>query len=299
VTEIVVLSGKGGTGKTSLTAVFASLMSKAVLVDCDVDAANLHLLLAPLVEERHDFVGGAKARVDSTACNGCGLCSGVCRFNAICLNGIVAVVNPLHCEGCGVCAQICPATAITLETQVCGQWFLSRTKNGPLLHARLTPGQDNSGKLVSTLRQSARTLADQNGAAWILEDGPPGAGCPVISSLTGADYVVMVAEPTLSGYSDLQRAVAVADHFRVPTGIIINKADINPDVAGRIEEYAVATGRDILGRIGYDPAFTGAQRSGFSVLDHATELLRGSLESVWRAVECAVQKERSPFAVIQ
>ena len=296
--EIVVLSGKGGTGKTSLTAVFASLMSKAVLVDCDVDAANLHLLLNPLVEERHDFVGAAKARVDTTACNGCGLCIEGCRFEAIRLNGIAAV-DPLHCEGCGVCARICPVGAVSLEPRVCGQWFLSRTRNGPLLHARLAPGQDNSGKLVSTLRQSARTLANQNGSDWILVDGPPGAGCPVISSLTGSDYVVMVTEPTLSGYSDLQRAIAVADHFRVPTGIIINKADINSDVAGRIEEYAAATGRDVLGRICYDPAFTRAQLSGSSVLQAASADLRRCLESAWRAVERAVQKERSPFAVIQ
>ena len=295
--EIVVLSGKGGTGKTSLTAVFASLMSEAVLVDCDVDAANLYLVLDPIIEERHDFVGGAKARVATAVCNGCGLCADACRFEAIRLDGFAAV-NPLHCEGCGVCVRTCPVGAISLEPQLCGQWFLSRTRNGPLLHARLTPGQDNSGKLVSTLRQSARTLASRNGAAWILVDGPPGAGCPVISSLTGADYVVMVTEPTLSGYSDLQRAVAVADHFRVPTGIIINKADINPDVAGRIEEYAATTGRDNLGRIGYDPAFTDAQRAGSSVLESAPLLLRGNLESAWRAIERAVQKERSPFAVV-
>lgn len=295
--EIVLLSGKGGTGKTSLTAVFASLMSEVVLVDCDVDAANLHLLLEPLVEERHDFVGGEKARVDTTACDGCGLCAGVCRFEAIRLDAI-ATVDPLHCEGCGVCAWTCPVGAISLEPQVCGQWFLSHTKLGPMLHARLTPGQDNSGKLVSTLRHSARALAEQSGATWILLDGPPGAGCPAISSLTGADYVVMVTEPTLSGYSDLQRALAVADHFRVPTGIIINKADINPGVAGRIEEFAAATGRDVLGRIGYDPAFTRAQRSGSSVLETASALLRGSLQSAWRAVERAVQKERSPFALV-
>lgn len=296
--EIVVLSGKGGTGKTSLTAVFASLMGKPVLVDCDVDAANLHLLLNPLVEERHDFVGGAKARADTATCNGCGLCADGCRFEAIRLNGIAAV-DPLHCEGCGVCARTCPVGAISLEPHVCGQWFLSRTRNGPMLHARLAPGQDNSGKLVSTLRQSARTLASQNGASWILVDGPPGAGCPVISSLTGADYVVMVTEPTLSGFSDLQRTVAVADHFRVPTGIIINKADINADVAGRIEEYAATTGRDVLGRIGYDPAFTRAQLSGSSVLGSATAVLRRRLEGVWRAVERAILKERSPFALIR
>jgi MinD superfamily P-loop ATPase len=298
VKEIVVLSGKGGTGKTSLTAAFASLMSDAVLVDCDVDAANLHLLLNPLVEERHDFVGGAKARVDTTTCDGCGLCAGVCRFEAMRLHGI-AVVDPWHCEGCGVCARTCTVGAISLDPRVCGEWFLSRTRNGPMLHARLTPGQDNSGKLVSTLRQSARALAHRNGAAWILVDGPPGAGCPVISSLTGADYAVMVTEPTLSGYSDLQRAVAITDHFRVPTGIIVNKADINPGVAGRIEEYAATTGRDVLGRIGYDPAFTRAQLSGSSVFETATTLLRGRLESVWRAVERAVRKERSPFDVIQ
>ena len=296
--EIVVLSGKGGTGKTSITAVFASLMREAVLVDCDVDAANLYLLLDPLAEQRHDFTGGAKARVDAVTCSGCGLCAEGCRFEAIRLNG-VAAVDPLRCEGCGVCVRTCPARAISLEPQVCGQWFLSRTRKGPLLHARLTPGQDNSGKLVSTLRQSARALASQNGAAWILVDGPPGAGCPVISSLTGADYVVMVTEPTMSGFSDLQRAVAVADHFRAPTGIIINKADINPDVAAHIEEYAAATGRDVLGRIGYDPAFTRAQQAGSSVLDTASEPLRASLERVWRAVERAVRKDRSPFAVVQ
>jgi MinD superfamily P-loop ATPase len=298
VKEIVVLSGKGGTGKTSLTAVFASLMSEVVLVDCDVDAANLHLLLDPLVEERHDFVAGAKARVDAAACDGCGLCAERCRFQAIRLDG-AAAVDPLHCEGCGVCARACPVGAISLEPRMCGQWFLSRTRKGPMLHARLTPGQDNSGKLVSTLRRAARDLADRSAAAWILVDGPPGAGCPVISSLTGADYVVMVTEPTLSGYSDLRRAVAVADHFRVPTGIIINKADINPGVASRIEEYAAEAGHEILGRIDYDPAFTRAQRTGSSVLETAAAPLRRSLESVWRAVGRAVQKERSPLSVIR
>lgn len=296
--EVVILSGKGGTGKTSLTAVFASLMRDAVLADCDVDAANLHLLLKPEVEERHDFLGGAKARVDSVACNCCGLCNEACRFAAIRLNG-VAAVDPLHCEGCGLCARSCPVGAISIEPQVTGQWFLSRTPNGPMFHARLSPGQDNSGKLVSTLRQAARTLASQNGAAWILVDGPPGSGCPVISSLTGADYVVLVTEPTLSGYSDLQRAAAVADHFRVPTGILINKADINAEVAGRIEEYAATGGRDILGRIAYDPAFTKAQRLGTSILDSASAVLRVSLERAWGAVEGAARKERSPWAIIR
>jgi MinD superfamily P-loop ATPase len=297
--EIVMLSGKGGTGKTSLTAVFASMMRKPVVVDCDVDAANLHLLLSPIIEERHDFTGGAKARVHVTVCNGCGLCVDGCRFDALRLVEDVAVVEPLHCEGCGVCTQRCPPGAISLETQSSGEWFLSRTRNGPMLHARLRPGQDNSGMLVAALRQSARALARRNGASWILVDGPPGTGCPVISSLTGADYAVMVTEPTLSGFEGLQRAVAVADHFLSPTGIIVNKADINPDVARRIEEYAAAAGRDVLGRIQYDPAFTTAQLLGSSVLGAATSVLRQRLEDVWRAVERAAQSKRFAFAVIR
>jgi len=291
------LSGKGGTGKTSLTAVFASMMSKPVIVDCDVDAANLHLLLNPSIEERHGFVGAAKARVDAAICDGCGLCAGGCRFDALHLDGI-AVVDPLHCEGCGVCARRCPLDAISLEAQICGEWFLSRTINGPMLHARLIPGQENSGMLVSKLRQSARALAQRDGASWILVDGPPGTGCPVISSLTGADYAVIVTEPTLSGFEDLQRVAAVADHFRIPTGIIVNKADINPDVARLIEEYAAASRRDLLGRIQYDPAFTTAQLLGSSVLRTATSDLRRRLEDVWHAVERAIQRKRSVLAVI-
>jgi MinD superfamily P-loop ATPase len=296
--EIVILSGKGGTGKTSLTAVFSALMDHAVLVDCDVDAANLHLLLHPVVEECHDFTGSAKAHVNAGTCQACGACVDLCRAKAIRLDGI-AVVDQLHCEGCGVCAYACPARAISLDPHVNGQWFLSRTGNGPMFHARLAPGQDNSGKLVSTLRQSARALAAASAAKWILVDGPPGSGCPVISSLTGADYVVLVTEPTVSGYSDLKRAAAIADHFRVPTGIVINKADLNSAVASRIEEYAATTRRDILGRIAYDSAFTQAQRAGTLVLDNASTPLRESLEGAWHAVEHAVRQGESPLAILR
>jgi MinD superfamily P-loop ATPase len=296
--EIVVLSGKGGTGKTSITAVFAALMDGAVLVDCDVDAANLHLLLDPVVEETHDFIAGAKAQIDPGRCGGCGVCVNSCRAEAIRLDG-VATVDRLRCEGCGVCAHLCPSGAVTLEARVGGQWFIARTANGPLLHARLAPGLDNSGKLVSTLRHAGRARAEREGARWLLVDGPPGSGCPVISSLTGADYVVLVTEPTVSGYSDLQRAAAIADHFRVPTGVLINKVDLNPTLAARIEDYAAATRRDLLGRIAYDAAFTQAQRAGVPVLDYAPVALRSSLEGAWRAVAHAVLQGQPPLPVLR
>jgi MinD superfamily P-loop ATPase len=296
--EIVVLSGKGGTGKTSITAVFSALMDRVVLVDCDVDAANLHLLLHPAVEERHDFIGSAKARVNGNTCDGCGACASACRAGAIGLE-TVAIVDELHCEGCGLCAHLCPSQAISMDPHIGGRWFVSRTGHGPMFHARLSPGEDNSGKLVSTLRQAARVRAARYGANWILVDGPPGSGCPAISSLTGADYVILVTEPTISGYSDLQRAAAIADHFRVPTGIVINKADLNPAVARQIEDYAMATRRDILGRIDYDPAFTQAQRDGVLVLDTAGPLLRESLQGVWRSAENAVRRERSQLAILR
>jgi MinD superfamily P-loop ATPase len=297
--EIVVLSGKGGTGKTSIAAVFATLMNKPVVVDCDVDAANLHLLLCPVIEETYDFVEGAKARVDAAACTGCGQCIEACRFDAIHLIQGVATVDMMHCEGCAVCARICSEDAISLKPQLCGKWFLSHTKNGPMVYARLGPGQDNSGKQVSSLRGLAKAIARQDGASWILVDGPPGTGCPVISSLTGVDYVVMVTEPTMSGFADLKRTIAVADHFHVPVGIVINKEDINADVAARIEGYAAQTGRDSLGRIGYDPAFTRAQLSETSVLEEASASLRGQLKDLWSAVEHAVLKKGSPFTQLQ
>lgn len=296
--EIIVLSGKGGTGKTSLTAAFASMLDEPVLVDCDVDAANLHILLNPAVQEPHDFIGGAKARIDPAYCSSCGLCAEACRFEAIQM-GDGAKVNPVRCEGCGVCLLVCPANAVVLEPHLCGQWFVSSTQIGAMVHARLKPGDENSGRLVSILRQAARALAAQKAASWILLDGPPGAGCPVISSLTGADYALLVTEPTLSGFEDLRRVAAVAGHFGIPTGIIINKADINPDVASRIEEYGTATGSDNLGRVNYDPAFTKAQMEGLPVLSFASPALRNSLVNAWRAAECAILKERSPLAVLR
>ena len=296
--QIAILSGKGGTGKTSLTAAFASMLDNPVLVDCDVDAANLHLLLDPAIKESQEFTGGSKASIDPAVCTNCWLCAESCRFEAIRMDG-GARVNPLRCEGCGVCLAVCAVGAVCLEPHLCGRWFISSTRIGPLVHARLNPGEENSGRLVSLLRQSARDLAARLGAKWILLDGPPGTGCPVISSLTGADYALLVTEPTLSGMEDLKRVAAVAGHFGIPTGIIINKADINPDVAFRIQEYAVATGSDVVGWVNYDPAFTQAQIRGLPVGDLATPELRRSLESAWNAAGRAILRERSPLTVLR
>jgi len=298
VKEITVLSGKGGTGKTSLTAAFASMMKGLVLVDCDVDAANLHLLLNPSRQESHTFVGGLKAHVEQALCNGCGLCGTACRFDAIQMNG-VAAVRPMRCEGCGVCAAVCPVDAVTLAPHACGTWFVSNTQLGTMVHARLHPGEENSGRLVSILRDSARGLAQALTASWILADGPPGIGCPVISSLSGADYALLVTEPTLSGFADLKRVATVAGHFRIPAGIIVNKADINPAVAAQIEEYAAETGRDVLGRVDYDSAFNRAQLAGVSVLANAGPALRRSLENAWLAIEQSIERERSSFTVFR
>ncbi len=295
--EIVVLSGKGGAGKTTVCAAFAQLAKDPVLVDCDVDAANLHLLLNPAVEEQNAFTGGAKARINPALCTGCGACAAVCRFGAIQLNGSASVL-PWFCEGCGVCARRCAARAITLEATVAGWWYLSRTVAGPLVHARLDPGGENSGKLVSILREAARKLARERDARWILADGPPGAGCPVISSLTGADYAVFVTEPTPAGIADFDRAAAVADHFRIPTGVIVNKWDLNPTLTGVLEQRASTGGRDILGKIPYDTAWSKAQCAHAPVLDSVSPDLRRCLESIWEATQQAVQRRIAPIRVV-
>lgn len=292
--EIVVLSGKGGTGKTSITAALASLAGNAVLADCDVDAANLHLLLQPVPLERHDFIGAAKARVDSTRCTCCGLCEAACRFQAI-RAGATVEVDPLLCEGCGVCLTCCPEDAIALEPTLCGHWSISNTALGPLVHARLLPGSENSGRLVSILRQAAQDLARLNNANWLLSDGPPGTGCPAISTLTRADYALLVTEPTLSGFEDLKRVAALAGHFMIPAGVLINRADVNPLIASRIEEYCTSTGRDCLGRIPLDPAFNRAQIAAIPVLATAGAQLRETLQSAWLALAASTRSQRRPF----
>ncbi len=291
VKEIVVISGKGGTGKTSLVAAFAALARDAVLADCDVDAADLHLIVAPQVRRTQDFSGGKVARVLADQCVGCGRCAELCRFEAVTLNGpannVVAKtyrIDPAACEGCGVCARFCPLNAIALETAINGKWFISETRHGPMVHARLTPGEENSGKLVTLIRREAKRIAGERGKSLIIVDGSPGIGCPVIASVTGVDFALVVTEPSLSGRHDLERVLELTAHFQTPTAVCINKFDINPKISERIEQTAACREVPVLGRIPYDTAVTRAQLAGKNIVEHGNGPLRRRVEELWQAV---------------
>ncbi len=253
--EIVIISGKGGTGKTTITASLASLIPDKVIADCDVDAADLHLLLDPEIKERNDFYGGVKASIDLDKCTGCGRCLEVCRYDAISSDFIV---NDINCEGCGVCPYFCPEDAITLIDRHSGEWYISETRFGPMVHARLGIAEENSGKLVSLIRRQAKTIAEDRGFDTILIDGSPGIGCPVISSITGASIVVVVTEPTISGIHDLKRVISLNQHFKIESVVLINKSDINEEMTGKIRKRAEEQGIEVIGMIPYDPVVTRA-----------------------------------------
>jgi MinD superfamily P-loop ATPase len=289
--ELVVISGKGGTGKTSLVASFAALAERVVLADCDVDAADLHLVLDPTVRRREPFSGGKRARIDGDRCTACGKCEALCRFGAITFdgpaNGGVSKtyrVDPIACEGCGVCAWFCPADAIEFAPVVNGEWFVSDTRHGPMVHARLGVAEENSGKLVTTVRQQARALARRRGAALVLIDGSPGIGCPVIASISGADLVLIVTEPTLSGLHDLGRVADVAGHFGIPGMVCTNKWDLNPELAASIDRQARRRGLTVAGRVRYDRAVTDAQLRRQAVVEYQANGCAADVREVWRAV---------------
>jgi MinD superfamily P-loop ATPase len=291
VKEIVVISGKGGTGKTSLVAAFAALAGQAVLADCDVDAADLHLILTPEVRHTKDFSGGKLARVMTDKCIGCGRCREVCHFDAVRFNGPANdvvnktyTIDPIACEGCSVCVEFCPVDAIEFYDALNGQWFISQTRFGTLVHARLTPGEENSGKLVSLIRKEAKRLAEEEGRDLAIVDGSPGIGCPVIASISGADAVLVVTEPTISGQHDLERVIALTAHFGIPTAVCINKYDINPAVAERIEAVAKEKDVPVLGKIPYDPIVTRAQLAGQSVVEYGNGALKGRVQTLWQAL---------------
>ncbi len=262
--ELVILSGKGGTGKTSITASFATLISNGLLCDADVDAADLHLLMQPEILETNDFQGGGIAIIDPQRCTQCGTCIDMCRFSAI---GSDFVVDDIACEGCGVCVDFCPEHAIDFPARTCGQWFISRTRFGPMVHARLGIAEENSGKLVTLVRQKAKQMAEKENHEMILTDGPPGVGCPVIASVGGASSVLIVTEPTVSGIHDMSRAVELCKHFKVPVMICINKFDLNTENTEAIEKMATENEVPVVGRIPFDPTFTRAMVQGKTLLE--------------------------------
>jgi len=282
--ELVIISGKGGTGKTSVTASFASLAKNAVLADCDVDAADLHLILNPQIREQHNFHSGHEAVIRQPDCTACGLCKALCRFDAIQESGGIFVIKSFSCEGCGVCIEFCPAKAIDFPDRLCGEWFISKTRFGTMAHARLGIGAENYGKLVSTVRGQAKQFAQAIQADWILVDGPPGTGCPVIASITGADAVLAVTEPTRSGQHDLLRVLELARHFKIPAFVCINKWDINPEMTGKIEAAAAQAGATISGRIPYDKSITTAQINGQSVVELNNGAASQAIQTLWENV---------------
>lgn len=291
--EIVVISGKGGTGKTSISAAFAALADNPAVADCDVDAADLHLLLRPEVRAAHAFSGGKQARVEPERCTGCGVCAEVCRFGAIGLveNGRYAV-DPAACEGCGVCAWFCAPLAMRFEDAPTGEWFVSDTRFGPLVHARLGVAAENSGKLVTLVRERARELAEERGCAWLIVDGPPGIGCPVIASIAGADLVLIVTEPTVSGEHDLDRVAELAAHFGVRAAVCVNKADLNPEAAARIRRRAEERGLAFAGEVPYDRKVTAAQVEGRAVVERDDGALAGAVRALWERVAKLAEERR-------
>jgi len=300
--QLVILSGKGGTGKTTVAAALAHLASRElslVLADADVDASNLELVLDPARQEEHDFTGSQVAVIDPARCTACGVCAEVCRFEAVVVpspgvwreggrrrgkgTGTYGI-DPLACEGCAACAYRCPADAIRMEEQRDGQWFRSTTRFGPLFHAHLFAGQENSGKLVTLVKQQARLLGQDTGAALLLVDGPPGIGCPVISASSGMDLALHVVEPTVSGMHDLERVLATADHFGVQSLVAINKADLNSARSDEVAAFCAERGVELAGRIPYDTVVTEAMVQGHPVTEHTDGPVAEALQDVWGRV---------------
>lgn len=280
--QITVISGKGGTGKTVITGSLAALAQNKVMADCDVDAADLHLLLHPEIKERHEFRSGRTAVIDQDVCIKCGKCADACRFGAIDRD---FAVDPISCEGCAFCSRICPVNAIRMEENVAGEWFISGTKYGPFIHAKLGIAEENSGKLVAMVRQASRELAKKEGLEYVIIDGPPGIGCPVIASLTGVDLALVVTEPTLSGLHDAKRVIEVAKHFNVPAKLVVNKFDLNPEMAGRIERFCSDNGIPVIGRIPFDKTIVESMVMGRTIPEYKEGKARTEIMKIWEALK--------------
>jgi MinD superfamily P-loop ATPase len=280
--ELVVISGKGGTGKTSVLASFAALSTEHVLVDADVDAADLHLILSPNVVCEKDFKGGHMALIDPDTCTECGECIERCQFDAI---NADFVVNRYDCEGCGVCVYFCPEQAIEFPQKTCGKLYWSGTRHGPMVHAKLGVAEENSGLLVSRVRREAKELAEDRSFDTILVDGPPGIGCPVIACLTGTGAILIVTEPTLSGLHDLQRVGELAAHFKIQAFACINKFDLNEEVTDRIVKYCNKNHIEMLGCIPYDTTVTKAMVEGKSIVEYTDCKASAAIKDIWKKVD--------------
>ena len=284
VNEILVISGKGGTGKTTLAASFAALGRPCVLADCDVDAADLFLLVKPRRESSEPFSGGRAPVFNKDACTACGKCADLCRFSALALIDGILVHDRFACEGCGLCSRVCPEGAVSMVAQENGEFYTSMTPYGPMSHARLHIAEENSGKLVTVVRQKARHLAKEKGIDTIIVDGPPGIGCPVISSMTGVDLAVVVTEPTLSGLHDLKRVAQLARQFDVKTAVCVNKFDLNEEITGNIEEYCRSVGIENLGRIPYDKTVIEALVRGEAVVLSGDSPAAWAVGNIWKNI---------------
>jgi len=293
VDELVVISGKGGTGKTSIVASFIALAERTAMADCDVDAADLHLVLDPTVRERRPFSGGRMAEIDATLCTGCGECALRCRFDAIRVpsdgTDVAYEIDAISCEGCGVCVDVCPAHASTLAPTTNGEWFVSDTRHGPMVHARLGIAQENSGKLVSLVRREAKAVAEAGERELLICDGSPGIGCPVIASISGARMVLVVAEPTLPGLHDLQRVAELCRQLNVKAAVCINKVDINPEIALEIEADAARRGMPLLGSIRYDDSVTTAQVRQRAVVEVCDGPAAADIRALFARVHAAMR----------
>ena len=291
--QLVIISGKGGTGKTVIAAAFATLFQNKVLADCDVDASNLHLLLHPEVQEVHTFSGGRKPFLLPDKCSGCGECVEVCRFDAIeAADETMIRIDNISCEGCGVCAHVCPSQSIEMRDATSGKWFVSRTKYGPFVHAKLDIGEENSGKLVTAVRKKSSEIACANDLDYIIIDGPPGIGCPVIASLSGADLALVVTEPTLSGIHDMERIFAVASHFKIPSACCINKYDINPENSSQIEAWCRDHSVPLLGKIPFDEEIIRSMVQGYPLTENSACKASEDIQEIWEKISNLLKKEK-------
>ncbi|HDP98867.1 MAG TPA: (4Fe-4S)-binding protein [bacterium] len=284
--EIVIISGKGGTGKTTITAAFAALAKNKVMADCDVDAADLHLILSPDIQHEEDFYSGKTAFIRENDCTDCGKCLEVCQFAAISPDFIV---DPVACEGCGVCVYFCPVDAIDFNENLSGSWFISNTRFGTMVHARLGIAEENSGKLVTLVRRQAKLLAEKQNADYIIVDGAPGIGCPVISSITGANAVLVVTEPTLSGRHDLERVVSLAaGHFQIHTFVCVNKYDLNAEMTDQIEGYCQENNIGFVGKIPYDTIVTDAMVQAKTIIEFSDGVIAKEIGIMWEKINRSI-----------